>query len=363
MNYEILKTYKKHFSLLGLMYFLGALIIIGVQVAVSMLVLAFAPSLLDNPNLSLLVSMLPTYTIAFPLTSLLIHQVPGVQMKKHNMKPTQLLGAFAISYALMYLSNLAGQFFTNIIGIIKGSPVDDAIADLVSELNPLTAFFVMVLLAPALEEWIFRKLLVDRTIRYGGRDCYFPVRADVRTVPWQSESVCIHFPHWRILGIYLCQNRASSLYPLPPHGSEFHGFRRKPVFPWRNLYPGGRFFCHERFSLSSGDADSTGYRHSLLDCCVRTCNLRYRSSCNKLEALPTDSCRALYSKRETVLRHFLKRRHDPLRSVPDHSDRFAAIYVMILAPVAVACATSTSYAAVRILPEAFLWYRNGVSIP
>ena len=167
MNYEILKTYKKHFSSLGLMYFLGALIIIGVQVAVSMLVLAFAPSLLDNPNLSLLVSMLPTYTIAFPLTSLLIRQVPGVQMKKHNMKPTQLLGAFAISYALMYLSNLAGQFFTNIIGIIKGSPVDDAIADLVSELNPLTAFFVMVLLAPALEEWIFRKLLVDRTIRYG----------------------------------------------------------------------------------------------------------------------------------------------------------------------------------------------------
>lgn len=167
MNYEILKTYKKHFSLLGLMYFLGTLIIIGVQVAVSMLVLAFAPSLLDNPNLSLLVSMLPTYTIAFPLTSLLIHQVPGVQMKKHNMKPAQLLGAFAISYALMYLSNLAGQFFTNIIGIIKGSPVDDAIADLVSELNPLTAFFVMVLLAPALEEWIFRKLLVDRTIRYG----------------------------------------------------------------------------------------------------------------------------------------------------------------------------------------------------
>mgnify|MGYP000760000641 FL=1 len=132
-----------------------------------MLVLAFAPSLLDNPNLSLLVSMLPTYTIAFPLTSLLIHQIPGVQMKKHNMKPAQLLGAFAISYALMYLSNLAGQFFTNIIGIIKGSPVDDAIADLVSELNPLTAFFVMVLLAPALEEWIFRKLLVDRTIRYG----------------------------------------------------------------------------------------------------------------------------------------------------------------------------------------------------
>ena len=167
MNYELLKTYKKHFSSLGLMYFFGALIIIGVQVAVSMLVLAFAPSLLDNPNLSLLVSMLPTYAIAFPLTSLLIRQVPGVQMKKHNMKPTQLLGAFAISYALMYLSNLAGQFFTNIIGIIKGSPVDDAIADLVSELNPLTAFFVMVLLAPALEEWIFRKLLVDRTIRYG----------------------------------------------------------------------------------------------------------------------------------------------------------------------------------------------------
>lgn len=167
MNYEILKTYKKHFSSLGLMYFLGALIIIGVQVAVSALVIAFAPSLLDNPNLSLLVSMLPTYAIAFPLTGLLIRQVPCVQMKEHKMTAAQLLGAFAISYALMYVSNLVGQFFTNIIGIIKGSPVDDAIADLVSQLNPLTAFFVMVLLAPVLEEWIFRKLLIDRTIRYG----------------------------------------------------------------------------------------------------------------------------------------------------------------------------------------------------
>lgn len=167
MNYELLKPYKKHFSSLGLMYFLGGLIIIGVQVAVSVLVIAFAPSLLDDPNLSLLISMLPTYAVGFPLTALLIHQVPCVQMKKHEMKPAHLLGAFAISYALMYVSNLAGQFFTNIIGIIKGSPVDDAIADLVSELNPMTAFFVMVLLAPVLEEWIFRKLLVDRTIRYG----------------------------------------------------------------------------------------------------------------------------------------------------------------------------------------------------
>ena len=79
-----------------------------------------------------------------------------MQMKKHNMKPNSASGGFRDFLRSHVSEYLAGQFFTNIIGIIKGSPVDDAIADLVSELNPLTAFFVMVLLAPALEEWIFR---------------------------------------------------------------------------------------------------------------------------------------------------------------------------------------------------------------
>lgn len=167
MEYEVLKNYKKHFSSLGLMYFLGALVIIGVQVAVSLLVGVFAPSIFDNPNLSLLLSMLPTYAIAFPLIALFLGHVPGVQMKKHKMTPLQLLGAFSISYALMYISNIAGQFLTTIIGFVIHNPVENAIEDLVTDLSPLTTFVILVLLAPVMEEWLFRKLLVDRTIRYG----------------------------------------------------------------------------------------------------------------------------------------------------------------------------------------------------
>lgn len=167
METELLKQSRHHFSKLGLMYFFGTLLIYGVQFLAGAVAGMINPALLADPDLSLLISMLPMYALAMPLMALLIRRVPASQLPRHTLKLRQLLPAFLMSYALMYCSNIVGQFITIGIGILKGKPVANVLLNITVDLNPMIAFLVMVLLAPVAEELIFRKLLVDRVCAYG----------------------------------------------------------------------------------------------------------------------------------------------------------------------------------------------------
>lgn len=167
MKMENWKEAKKHFSRLGLMFFLGTLIVFAVQLGTTALVQAINPRLFENVDISLVLSMLPMYLVGMPIMIGLIKRVPGTKPQQHKLGAGQLLTVFCISYAIMFVGNLIGQLITLGIGLIKAQPVSNVIVDLVQTLNPLTAFFIMVLCAPVIEEFVFRKLLIDRTVRYG----------------------------------------------------------------------------------------------------------------------------------------------------------------------------------------------------
>lgn len=166
MEYET-QPIRRHFSKLGLMYFWGTLIIFGVQFGVSFLVVRLLPVEFYSMDMNLFLSVLPMYIIGMPLMALLIKTVPSVHIEKHKMTFRQWLAAFAMCYAIMYLGNLVGVAFTFVIGLIKGTQVQNALLDIVTEISPWTAFFIMVLCAPVAEELIFRKLLINRTVKYG----------------------------------------------------------------------------------------------------------------------------------------------------------------------------------------------------
>lgn len=178
MEYEIQTEYdirseyntpavRHHFSRLGLMYFLGTLIIFAVQYGLNFLIIKFPVIHINSMDASLIISTMPMYLIGMPLMALLIHSVPAAPIPKHKMTFLQWLTAFFMCYAVMYLGNLVGVALTMIIGLVKGAPVQNTLLDIVSDISPWTAFFIMVLCAPIAEELIFRKLLIDRTVKYG----------------------------------------------------------------------------------------------------------------------------------------------------------------------------------------------------
>lgn len=166
-NKECVRQGKKFFNQLGLMYFCGTLIIYGVQLVVVLALYLIEPGVLRDANFSLLASMLPMYLVGMPIMIALIQTVPAQQLPKRSMSVGKWVIAMIMCYSILYCSNIVGMIITFFIGLLKGGQVANDIQEITMSVNPIISAVFMVVCAPLYEEFIFRKLLVDRAVRYG----------------------------------------------------------------------------------------------------------------------------------------------------------------------------------------------------
>lgn len=164
---DTLRQAKSHFSKLGLMFILGTLLVYAVQFAASGIATAINPELLNSTGSTLLITMIPMYAVALPLMMLLIRRLPAVPIGKKRITVGQWIIAAIICYGGMYVGNLLGIITTQIVGMLKGCPVSNAMLEVATSSQLWINFILMVLCAPVFEELIFRKLLIDRTVKYG----------------------------------------------------------------------------------------------------------------------------------------------------------------------------------------------------
>lgn len=162
------KAYKKDFSNLGLRMVACAIVINGIQIAAQLILMWVNADWIEDVNILLAATMIPTYAIGYPL-SFLILQVRSDQrtIEKHTMKPAQFMTAFLMAYALLMLGNLVGVGVTSVIGLLKDGEVDNALTDIVGNGNIWISAIYIVLLAPIFEEYMFRKIICDRVVKYG----------------------------------------------------------------------------------------------------------------------------------------------------------------------------------------------------
>ena len=158
---------RRQFSRIGLMFLVGTALIYGVQFGASAIANAINPDLLSSTSYALLIVMIPMYVIAMPIMALLIKRIPAVTLPKKHMTFGQWLIAFLMCYGAMYVSNYTGLILTQLISILKGSPVTNTMLEVATSSNLWVNLFIMVLCAPVAEELIFRKLLIDRLAQYG----------------------------------------------------------------------------------------------------------------------------------------------------------------------------------------------------
>ncbi len=158
---------KKSFSSLGWRFLIGTLVIYAVQMGVVAIVGMVKPEWLQNTTISLILTIMPLYLIGMPILIALVKRMPGEAPEKKSIKPGQFVVALIMCYALMYCGNLVGTLITTVVGALKGSAVDNALMTYATESNMVVTFIYMVICAPILEEYIFRKLIVDRTVKYG----------------------------------------------------------------------------------------------------------------------------------------------------------------------------------------------------
>ena len=105
----------------------------------------------------------PMYLFAFPAGFLVLRFLPGKAPEPRALTKKQFFTLLPMCFCLMYAGNLVG---TTLSFLLSGGNATNALNDYAMDTHPLK-IVVMAILAPVLEELICRKLLIDRTVRYG----------------------------------------------------------------------------------------------------------------------------------------------------------------------------------------------------
>ncbi len=160
---------KKFFSKVGFILLLYSVLHNTVSNLLILAIGAVNPALIENPILYYLIALLPTYLIAFPIVFLLFKKlVKAYEFPKHKMKVWQWILAFMIVYGIGISINLVTNIIYIIIRLFNPSFMDtNNLIELMSNMHPFLSVLIIGILAPIIEELVFRKLLIDRLIPYG----------------------------------------------------------------------------------------------------------------------------------------------------------------------------------------------------
>lgn len=154
---------RKAFSLLGLSLVVICAVRFGLSFLTRLLLkrLGFSENLPDW--LFWAANYLPFYLIAIPCGLLLMRAVPAMPREKTRLGAKNFFLFLLMCFPLMYIGNLVGNLLS---AILSGGTAENALNDIIFD-NSILKCVVVVLLAPCIEEFVFRKQLIDRASVYG----------------------------------------------------------------------------------------------------------------------------------------------------------------------------------------------------
>lgn len=160
---EAKNAYKK----IGLFLFSFAAISVGVQFGVEKLLVLFSPNagekIINEAWFIYLLSVVPMYLIALPISLKIIDKEPINNKPTKKLTFKQFLELYLICVPLMYAGNLIGTLLST---LINGGAYDNPLNEIMTQ-NQLLNFLFAVIIAPIMEEFVFRKTLIDHTSKYG----------------------------------------------------------------------------------------------------------------------------------------------------------------------------------------------------
>lgn len=119
-------------------------------------------------DLSMLMTIFSMYPVAVPLTALLMRWVPGRgEVGRERWGFGKLCGFFVVCMGVLYVGNLIGTILMVVVGGIKGEFIVNDMQELIMSMKPWTTMVSAVIVAPIMEELVFRKFLLDRIAGFG----------------------------------------------------------------------------------------------------------------------------------------------------------------------------------------------------
>lgn len=162
------KAARKRFSRIGIALFVYLVGTSLMQLGLKYLMLRLHPG--DAPDWFVWVyAFAPMYLVALPICLLMLRRIPCTPIEKKRLGFGWWCIAALIGFFLMYAGNIAGTLVTAVIGLFKSGSAVNPVMNLAMNDALLLKLAVMVVVGPIVEEYIFRKMLIDRMNVYGGK--------------------------------------------------------------------------------------------------------------------------------------------------------------------------------------------------
>lgn len=156
---------KRSFSVIGFAF--SALIVVAslAQIALLLLpkLLGWEDTLEQSSWWMWVSTSVPMYLFGFPACMLVLQLRPGKAPETHGLSVKQFFTLLPICFFLMYAGNLVGSGLSY---LLSGGNAVNSLESYTMDNHPLK-IVVIVILAPVLEEYFCRKMLIDRTAQYG----------------------------------------------------------------------------------------------------------------------------------------------------------------------------------------------------
>lgn len=158
---------KKYFSTVGFAVFALVVIQYITSIALSIIVSMFAPWMFDNVIISSILNLLPIYLVAVPVFIKMISRLPAVDPLSSPLGAKGWWGGLCCTVTMMMLGNYLSQiiivWFETMMNKQQTNPVQTMTANTPWWVN----LIFIAILAPILEEIVFRKILCRHLLPLG----------------------------------------------------------------------------------------------------------------------------------------------------------------------------------------------------
>lgn len=159
---------RRFFSKIGFNYFALGIIILVLNLFIGLFISIINPNLLSNQTMMTFFSAIWTYLLPLPIFIYIMRKTEAKTLEKHKMTVKTFVICISITMFLMWIGNIMGVIITSGIGSLIQHEVANPINDVINNSGLVANLIIITTIAPIFEELIFRKLLIDRTIKYGG---------------------------------------------------------------------------------------------------------------------------------------------------------------------------------------------------
>ena len=167
----VLRGMKKQFGRIGWTFVLVLVIWMALMSLVDLVALylenTFAIPAIDACSRYIMLFNEGMLAAAIVLGSLLLRPLPRTEPEKKPFSGGRFVQLLLICFAVSIAGSIIGSILLAIWNAVSGHSVGNTVSEVIMVSDPWQNLLAVGILAPILEELLFRKLLIDRTFVYG----------------------------------------------------------------------------------------------------------------------------------------------------------------------------------------------------